>query len=214
MSPAFAIQRFTGAGAKYGENLVLTDHRFKKAREVRATAAFLLGLSRITGKTYWVMPEYESSTPDTYGVSFSPHATMNGNVRELLSVEVTEYEAHSEKGIVAFIKRKLSNKYLPDHYILLVHANKTEKINVGDVIGELAKERFKVGEVWLLSHIQDESNDKFAVVCLYPTRAQALLRLEDELAKNTAQPDMLRASRSSGKTFSEGTLVVRLPELE
>ena len=78
--------------------------------------------------TYWVMREYEADTPDTYGISFAAHPKYeDGNTRDLLSVEVTEYETHSDKDVIAFVKRKLSNKYLPKHYILLVHMNKRAK---------------------------------------------------------------------------------------
>ena len=131
MSPAFAMGRFTAASNKYSQDHVLTNSRFKKAREIRATAAFLLGLSKITGKTYWVMPEYDANTPDTYGISFAPHPKFeDGNIRDMLSVEVTEYESHCHGDLLVFVKRKLSNKYLPNHYILLVHANRpSEKID-------------------------------------------------------------------------------------
>ena len=118
MSPQFAIQRVTDAASKYGQDLFQTDRRFKKAREIQATAAFLIGLSKITGKKYWVMPEHEAATPDTYGVSLAVHTKLNGYVRDLLSVEVTQYESHSDEGMVSFVKRKLSNKYLPEHYVL------------------------------------------------------------------------------------------------
>jgi hypothetical protein len=78
--------------------------------------------------TYWVMREYEADTPDTYGISFAAHPKYeDGNIRDLLSVEVTEYETHSDENVIVFVKRNLSNKYLPKHYILLVHVNKRAK---------------------------------------------------------------------------------------
>ena len=74
------------------------------------------------------MREYEADTPDTYGISFAAHPKYeDGNIRDLLSLEVTEYETHSDEDVIAFVKRKLSNKYLPKHYILLVHMNKRAK---------------------------------------------------------------------------------------
>ena len=66
------------------------------------------------------MAEYEADTPDTYGISFAAHPKYeDGNIPDLLSVEVTESETHSDEDVIAFVKRKLSNKYLPNHYILL-----------------------------------------------------------------------------------------------
>jgi hypothetical protein len=183
MSPAFAIGRFTSAAIKYGQVCVLTDSRFKKAREIRATAAFLIGLSKITGKTYWVMPEYVADTPDTYGISFAAHTKYEeGNIREMLSVEVTEYETHSDEDLLGSVRRKLSNKYLPDHYILLVHANRvSERINTEQVFIELSTQKFKLGEIWLLSNIEDGMDDTCVVVCLYSTRAGGVFQLNEEL---------------------------------
>lgn len=213
MSPAFAIGRFTAAVRKYGQDFVLTDARFKKAREIRATAVFLLGLAKITGKTYWVMPEYIADTPDTYGISFAAHPKYeDGNIRDLLSVEVTEYETHSDEDILAFVKRKLSNKYLPDHYILLVHMNRaSEKINTEQVFFELSKERLRLGEVWLLGNVEDGTDDKFVVVCLYSTRAGVFFQLNEEIEKNKGQTEMITMSRGMGKETSERILEIKLP---
>ncbi len=95
------------------------------------------------------MPGYEADTPDTYGISFAAHPKYDDrNIRDLLSVEVTEYETHSDKNVIAFVKRKLSNKYLPNHYILLVHVNRaSEKINTDQVFVELSKQNWRLGEI-------------------------------------------------------------------
>jgi hypothetical protein len=214
MSPAFAIGRFTAAARKYGPDLVLTDPRFKKAREIRATAAFLLGLAKITGKTYWVIPEYIADTPDTYGISFAAHPKYeDGNIRDLLSVEVTEYETHSDEDMVAFVNRKLANKYLPDHYILLVHVNRAnEKTNIEQVFVELSKERLRLGEVWLLGNINDVTDDKFVVVCLYSTRAGVFFQLNEEIEKNKGQIEMITMSRGMGNQSFERILEIKLPD--
>jgi hypothetical protein len=200
--PSFAIGRFTAAARKYGHHRVLTESKFKKAREVRTTAAFLLGLSKITGKTYWVKPEYEENTPDTYGISFSPHPKyQDGNVREILNIELKEYEVHSEEDLLSFIRGKLSNKYLPDHYILLVHANRAhEQINTEEVFTELSKVKLRLGEVWLLGNIEDGSDDKFVLVSLYRTRAGTFFHLEEEIARNSSQTEFITASRGKGNS--------------
>ena len=215
MNPAFVIDRFTAAAWKYGQDRVLTDSRFKKAREMRATAAFLLGLAKITGKTYWVMPEYVADTPDTYGISFASHPKYrNGNIREKLCIEVTEYEPDSAEGLLPFVNRKLSNKYLPDHYILLVHANRpSEKINTDQVFVELSKQKLRLGEIWLLSNIEDDSDDKFVVVCLYSTRAEIFFQLNEEIERNKKQTEMITMSRGKGIVASQRILEIKLPDL-
>jgi hypothetical protein len=215
MSPSFAILRFTAAARKYGQQRVLTNSRFKKAREIRATAAFLLGLSKITGRTYWVMPEYVADTPDTYGISFAAHPKYeDGKIRDMVSVEVTEYETHSDEDLLAFVRRKLSDKYLPEHYILLVHANRlSERINTDQVFIDLSTLKFKLGEIWLLSNIEDGTDDNFVVVCLYPTRAGGFFQLNEELEKNKGQREMITMARGKRKDPSPRMLEIKLPEL-
>ena len=106
MSPAFSFARFDGMAEKYGLEVVQTDGRFKMAREMWATAAFLLALARGTAKQYWLAPEHEGQTPDTFGFSIAPHATVvNGNVQEKMSIEVTEWEEHAEGGLAETILR-------------------------------------------------------------------------------------------------------------
>jgi hypothetical protein len=140
MSPQFAMYRFKGAIAKYGQRKVISESRFQKAREMWATACFLTGLSKLTQKTYWVAPEYNNQTPDTYGVSFTPHFKyQGGKVREDLYIEVSEYEQHASGNLVDTIKRKLSGKAYPDYYVLLIYANRPgEKVNLEQVFQELS----------------------------------------------------------------------------
>ena len=162
------------------------------------------------------MPEYEADTPDTYGISFAAHPKYDDrNIRDLLSVEVTEYENHSDKNVIAFVKRKLSNKYLPNHYILLVHVNRaSEKINTDQVFVELSKQNWRLGEIWFLGNIEDGTEDKFVVVCLYSTRAGIFFQLNEEIEKSQGQTEMITMSRGKRKGPSERILEIKLPELE
>ena len=215
MSPSFAIRRFKSATRKYGDNNVLTNSKFKKAREIWITAAFLLGLSKITSRTYWVLPEYKDSTPDTCAISFVGHpAYENSKMREIISVEVSQYEEHSKEDLLSIIKTKLSNKHLPDHYILLMQVNRaSEKINLDDVFSQLSKEEMRVGEIWLLGKLENNPEDNYVVACLFPKRAGGFFSLDEELDKNTNQTEMIRVSRGFGENASELTLVIELPDL-
>ena len=214
MSLSFAIGRFTAAARIYGEHRVLTESKFQKAREIRVTSAFLLGLSTITGKTYWVQPEYKENTPDIYGISFSRHPKyQDGNVRDILSIELKEYESHSKEDLLSFIKGKLSNKHLPAHYILLVHGNRPDElVNTEEVFTELSKEELRLGDVWLLANIKDDSGDKFVVVSLYRTRSGNFFHLEEEIKKNSKCTPFIRASRGKGTSPVVGVLRIPFPE--
>ena len=116
--------------------------------------------------------------------------------------------------MVAFIKRKLGNKYLPEHYLLLVHGNRNDKVNTEEVFRELTSCRLRLGEVWLLVHVEDETRQRFVVVCLYPSRAASSFLWDEELARNRVQPEMMSMSRGKGKIASRGILRLKFPELE
>src|SRR6266481_3135941 len=110
MSPAFVVERFNLSIQKYGANLVLGDSRFKRAREMWITAVSLLGLQSISEKVFWLKPEYNEQAPDTYGTFFTPHATIQDTDSQvLMPIEVTEWEGHSEDGLVQRIIKKLHN---------------------------------------------------------------------------------------------------------
>ena len=65
-----------------------------------------MGVSKLTGKTYWVAPEYDNETPDTHGISFQRHPTyQNSNIRELLEIEVSTYEQHASGNLVEQLKQ-------------------------------------------------------------------------------------------------------------
>ena len=215
MSPSFAIGRFKLAIRKYGQNIVLTNYKFKKAREIWTTAAFLLGLSKITGKTYWVVPEYQASTPDSYAISFVAHPQCeDGTIREIICIEVSQYEEHSREDLLAAIRRKMSNKHLPDYYILLVQVSRSnEKINLDDVFSELSNKQRRVGEIWLLGTLQDDPDDKYVVACLFPKRSGEFFSLNEELELNGNQTDIITMSRGKGESASQQKLVIKLPDL-
>lgn len=161
------------------------------------------------------MPEYVADTPDTYGISFTVHPRYeDGNTRDMISVEGTEYETHSDEDLLVFVRRKLSDKYLPQHFILLVHVNRLgETISTEHAFLELSKEQLRLGEVWLLGNVEDRTDDKFVVVCLYSTRAGVFFQLNEELEKNKEQTEMITMSRGIRKDAFHRLLEIKLPEL-
>ncbi|MCI0557603.1 MAG: hypothetical protein MN733_03850 [Nitrososphaera sp.] len=216
MSPQFAMNRFKGAMAKYGQQKVLRESRFQKAREMWASAAFLTGLSKLTEKTYWVAPEYNNQTPDTYGISFKPHAKYEGGkMKEVLNIEVSEYEQHASGDLVETIKRKLNGKAYPEYYVLLIYGIRPgERVDLEIVFQELSKETFSVDEIFLLASVSGGSENVYKVVSLFRKRASIDFSVDEELAKSPTQTDMITWSRGLGDDFLiEERHVLRLPDL-
>jgi hypothetical protein len=215
MSPQFAMNRFKGAIAKYGQQKVMRESRFQKAREIWATAAFLMGLSKITKKSYWVAPEYNSDTPDTYGTSFQGHPIYpSGKIRELLEIEVSTYEQHASGDLVQTIKRKLNGKAYPSHYVLLIYVIRPgEQVNPEKVFQELSAEAFSVGEIFLVGSISSGPKYIYKTVSLFRTKASVDFCLDDELAKTPVQTEMINWSRGLGDdTLIEEHYLLKLPD--
>lgn len=203
MSPQFAMNRFKGAMAKYGQQKVLRESGFQKAREMWASAAFLTGLSKLTEKTYWVAPEYNNQTPDTYGISFKPHAKYEGGkMKEVLNIEVSEYEQHASGDLVETIKRKLNGKAYPEYYVLLIYGIRPgERVDLEIVFQELSKETFSVDEIFLLASVSGGSENVNKVVSLFRRRASIDFSVDEELAESPTQADMITWSRGLGDDF-------------
>jgi hypothetical protein len=215
MSPQFAMNRFKGVIAKYGQRKVMSESRFQKAREIWATAAFLTGLSKLTGKTYWVAPEYDSETPDTHGISFQMHPTYHtSKIRELLEIEVSTYEQHASGNLVETIKRKLDGKAYPPHYVLLMYVIRPgEKVNLEKVFQELSAEAFSVGEIFLVGSMSSGPKYIYKTVSLFGTKASVDFCLDDELAKTPAQAEMINWSRGLGDDrLIEDHYLLKLPD--
>lgn len=216
MSPQFAMNRFKGAMAKYGQQKVFRESRFQKAREMWASAAFLTGLSKLTEKTYWVAPEYNNQTPDTYGISFKPHAKYEGGkMKEVLNIEVSEYEQHASGDLVETIKRKLNGKAYPEYYVLLIYGIRPgERVDLDIVSQELSKETFSVDEIFLLASVSGVSENVYKVVSLFRKRASIDFSVDEELAEAPTQADTITWSQGLGDDFLiEERHVLRLPDL-
>jgi hypothetical protein len=96
-----------------------------------------------------------------------------------------------------------------------LHVNRaSEKINTDQVFVELSKQNLRLGEIWLLGNIEDGTEDKFVVVCLYSTRAGFFFQLNEEIEKSKGQTEMITMSRGKGKDPSERILEIKLPEFE
>src|SRR3989344_2506513 len=218
MSPFFAINRFRAGLQKYGEETVFRDSKFKKARELWISAAFLLGLSVVTKKSYWVMPEHKENTPDTYGISFDKSSRHEkGLVRNILNIEVCEWEEHAKLGLLDLIENKLGNKDYPEFYALLVYAKKPgEIINLEEIHQDLKKSDVgqRAGEIFLLSSALGNYGHDHLLAGLYPDALQLTFPLKELLKINEGQKDMLKLFRGIGDQFVVNPdYYIPLPEL-
>jgi hypothetical protein len=201
IAPCFMFNFFANLIKEYGEDNVLKSNKFKRWREAHITATFLLGLSEITGIKYWLSNNPEQSTPDTFGIFLE--RIQKGIKRNILNIEIFEWEKHFNNDLVEAIKSKLKNKKYPEYYILLCLINREDhkRINLSEVHKKLKDEKIRVSEIWLLSSISDKNYDTM-IAKIFPKLLIKNFKIEDLITKNGCQEPMIKITgRGKGKNF-------------
>lgn len=184
-----------------GLRSILADNKFKLDKEAWITAVFLLGLSKTTNKEYWVAGNLEDSTPDTYGISFTE--LKKGLGREVINLEVFEWENHSQSSLIEHINAKIKNKLYPDYYCLLCYAHSREKENIDTeaLYKYFHKNKYSFSELWLLCGIGKNQNE-YVITRLYPNRLQDKFYLDQETEKHIKQLEVIKVTgRGIDKKF-------------
>lgn len=212
MSPNFVIHRLQRLFEKHGLKRLLVGNKFRSEREGWITAVFLLGLMGIQDKEYWVGLNSDGSTPDTYGVTF--RKLNNGQSRDILNIEIFEWEKHSNLSIEEAILKKLSNKCYPQYFILLcyIHSRPGEKVEFEKIFRKFEGKKINIGEIWALANMSDYLA-LHVVTKIYPNRCQITFSYLDEMKKHNDQKEMIKVSKGLGTDFTDlGTKHLPLPE--
>ncbi len=207
LSPSVAVERFNQLVEKYGVENAVSDDRFKPEREAWVMAMFLFGLRKITRQEFWLELETVDSTPDAYG--YYLEEVDGKNYRRIMSVEITEFEEHSED-IFSVIKNKINRAY-PTHYILLVYARKAGVIKPSEVFEKIQKTTIPFAEIWILSAV--DSEDKFQITKIFPDFDQTNFSLKSSLENNKSQGPFAKSDGRSSQPGKRnlGTIFFPLP---
>lgn len=105
-------------------------------------------------------------------------------MKEVLNIEVSEYEQHASGDLVETIKRKLNGKAYPEYYVLLIYGIRPgERVDLARVFQELSKETFSVDEIFLLASVSGGSENVYKVVSLFRKRASIDFSVDEEFSK-------------------------------
>lgn len=169
-SPCCVIKEFEKLLKNNGIQ-ILKDTDFQKERELWITAVFLLGLHDKTKKNYWLRPTNEN-TPDV--IAFYRKLTNRGTIKMEMFFEITEYESHTES-LSQLIEKKLRKNY-PAKYRLLIYSygRAGEEINFEKIYSQLQTVSPKIMEIWLISSILHQNENKYTIVQLFPNRFQEI----------------------------------------
>ena len=222
-SPTKALQRMTGVYKRDGITSGLRNDAFKPVREMWAAAVFLLGYSQLVKRQYWLRENpTKNEAPDVFAISINaPLTTEKGVSREILEIEVCEYDKHAKVDIADHIKIKLHAKaYNPFTFLLCyVHAP-GKQTRLIDVIEGLKNIKTTVREIWLLLHLKDEPIGNFTIARVY-LRDADLTKTNLQYKGNynelalIPQQEMIKPIRGSDrevKFFSLGMAYVPLPK--
>lgn len=208
-SPTFIISRFQRMIEKYGENVVLKNRKFKKARELQIAALAICGLSLIEEKEYWISPEYKDETPDVYAFWIGKSGKIkNSNSKELINIEITVWDINCESELFETILRKLKDKVYPDYYFLLIHAMRpNEVIDLNFLHQKLKNEEPKIGGILLITSIIGNKKDEHMLVNIYPGGQQIVFPLKEVIFRLEHQKEMIKTS------FGTGTETILINEM-
>jgi hypothetical protein len=191
LSPNLAIKRMNQLVQKYGMSNALTDGRFKEEREAAITALFLLGYRLLLGRDFWI-GICQDDPPDNIAVSPQKRANGRGMVKQIINIEIFEWEGHSAKTLTQAIREKMKGKNYPKDYLLLCQVRRPgERANVEEYYQDLQRETPNVSEVWLVSSIEDDQYDH-VIVRLYPAIAEKRFNLSEQLEAAKNQTPCLR----------------------
>lgn len=217
LSPAFAIKRFQGLREKHGNKKALSEVEFKPEREMWITGVFLLGIGDLTHKQYWLRPNNEDTTPDTYSISLL--ASDKGATAEMQNIEIFEYENHNKNTLIEAITKKLDNKAYPDDYTLLcyIHDRGGEKLTPIEIVKQVKKIKPKIAQIWILANVLNPlTSNEHMLIQVYP---EPIVYKFDylEAIKKQNQVEMIHAKKDLRKMIKEvifepiGLHILKLP---
>jgi hypothetical protein len=191
LSPRWAIQRMNDLVQNYGKPKALTDVNMKEEREAAITGLFLLGYRLLTQKDFWI-EICQDDPPDNRAISPTKRPEGRGMVKEVINLEVFEWEGHSTHSLTGAIQEKLKGKKYPPDYFLLCQVRRPGEIaELEKCYQDLQREKPGVAEVWAVFSIEDAQFD-YVIVRLFPSRAEKRFKLSDEIAATKEQKDGLR----------------------
>lgn len=206
-SPTKALQRMQGAYNRGGIKEGLKAGAFQPVRETWAAAVFLLGYSQITKDQYWLRENPKrNEAPDIFAITFHPPQSPKelGVSREVVEIEVCEYDDYAQVSLADHIIKKLKGKAYNPFTFLLCYIHLKGETKLIDAINGLKNIKTAVREIWLLFHLGNEPVGNFVIARVY-LRDADLTKTNlsykgsyTELAK-IPQREMVKTSRGTSK---------------
>ena len=223
-SPTMALKRLLGVYEMEGLVTGLKSSVFQAQRESWAAAVFLLGYGQLTKTQYWLRENPKKHlAPDVFAITPRAPGDESGYVsREVMEIEVCEYDEHATADIPGHIKAKLEGKNYHPSTFLLCYVHVLQKARLIDIIEGLKDFKPSVREIWLLFHLNDGPHGNFYIARVYlkdNDLGTTNLQYKGnylELMK-LPQKDMIKTSRGAVKKINFEPLgigIVPLPRIK
>ncbi|OGD81467.1 hypothetical protein A2572_02450 [Candidatus Collierbacteria bacterium RIFOXYD1_FULL_40_9] len=208
ISPSRAISRMKTVVNRDGKVAAIREDAHKPVREAWSAAVFLLGYSQITNHQYWLRENpVKNEAPDIFSISIlPPFQDEKGVKREILEIEVCDYDEHCKLDLVDHIKEKLGGKAYNPFTLLLCYVHKQGEARLIDLINGLKETKTSVREIWILFHPGQDINGEFAIsrVFLRDPGIDVPCHYEGNYRQLALIPqqEMIKTSRGSGKEIN------------
>lgn len=169
-SSSKALERMKGARERDGNTEAEKSGVFQPTREEWAAAVFLLGYSQITKDQYWLRGNpNKSNAPDVFAIALHPPKLPEGKgtTREVMEIEVCEYDDNAQTSLSSHIIKKLEDKAYNPFTFLLCYIHTKGQTRLIDVINGLKGIRTTIREIWLLFHLKDGLKGNFVIARVY-----------------------------------------------
>ncbi|MBI4008985.1 hypothetical protein HY357_02025 [Candidatus Roizmanbacteria bacterium] len=224
MSPRKVIERMENIIEKYGISRAIKSVAFQKAREAWVASIFMLGMSQLSKKTYWIQENsIAHEAPDIVACSYRnpTNPQERGVVKEIQPIEVSEYTKYSNQVLPLFIKKKLKDKFYHEETIVVCYVRKPGyHLKIMEIINQLSDLSTSVREVWILFTTDKIPLSNFTIARVYlrgKKQSETMLAYKGDYLKlcMIPQADFLRDSRGHEKivriTKSGEFAIVPLP---
>lgn len=175
---------------------VITSNKYQKEREAWIVSVTLLGITKITGETWWIQVPIEDP-PDIKAMTLTPDEEKNWNFVNYRDVEVMEVTKYSKRNITDDILQKIKNKYYGNKTGLVVYLRRDENIpNMKLISEELKNKVSNVADIWIVGNTRPNTND-FIVFSVFPDVQVMNFNVDEEINK-ILPGDTVELSRAKG----------------
>lgn len=197
INPKRFLTNFYEEMASYpeGPKAFLKARDNKKDLEIWAVSIVLIGLNKITNKSWWIQKP-KDDPPDAFSVSYKIEKESNSIIEEYVPIEVVFVPKYirkqnwnsllsDEQNIYNFLNDKKFNfkSYEQGTHLIVYFNLKLDKFDLAKLSNLISEKNPKFAEIWFILST-DPIAENMLIEKTFPERLQTTIRLADCLLKD------------------------------